>query len=102
MKKLDKLACRLDESCLRYLQIRLDYLKAKMNKADLVDVDTRRTIVHNALIADFTAVLRNMEDKPPDMIEAYDGGRKAIGIWGLKRALDCLLGTRKALSDEMS
>ncbi len=85
----------LDDSCLRYLEIRTQYLKLQMDGSDLREIEDRRTAAHNALIANFNAVLRNLEPKPKDMIDAAQAGRIAVGNWGLKRALTLIQGADK-------
>ena len=97
--KSKRLETDLNESCLRYMEIRIDYFRAASEGGEkLAEVDARRTRAHDALIANFTAVLRSLKHKPNDMVAAYHRGRVEIGIWGLRRAVDLVAGHAKTLT----
>lgn len=88
-----KLVQDLNAACLRYLELRIEWFKTKQEGKDISDVDDRRTQAHNALIACFNATLRNLEEKPEDMVQA-SRDRVAIGNWALSRSLHLLKGSK--------
>lgn len=83
----------LDLASIRYTKIRLEYLSMQIEGTNLSEIEEVRTKAHDALIACFNSVLRNIEPKPEDMVKACVN-RVEIGKWAINRALLLINGTK--------
>lgn len=90
MKSLQK---DFDRAAIRYLALRCTYWQHKTQRFAMQEVDAQRTLAHDALIAAFTAVLRNQGAKDPEMVKAHEAGRVAIGRWAITYAAKLLIET---------